>query len=173
MVPGPDYEYPGEQIDATTCQIAVVVEPDREVLLDWAKSCCCIGAYRDCDSPFTGWSPGRSVAVLAYMNDGSRDTFYYKLFDEDQYDVDAPAHGLPAPGARHWLPTWHKFLQLIFHWELEQQVVIASTSGGGVVGCSAMFFWLRSIAFRKFSSVHSPMLFGIALRACPALRMWH
>ena len=150
------------QIEADSCRRAVLVEPGKADLVEWAKSCCLLDAFSREWSPFSGLSPGRSIVVVVYQTDGTLETFYYKLFDDGLVDVDEhpDALGVMLPTSRHWWRTWNRLLRLILHFELRQRVVVALASCGGAVGVQhdirrSRFFCVPLLS-GHVSSVHPP-----------------
>ena len=109
VVAGPDWDF-GDQ-DGKAGNVGIVQRPSKKVILEW------IDEWAQ-DGNRSGWSPYKSVVV----NWGKRgDTYYYKLADDNRYDVAlAPdCHGLHICGgstefwkvARMWDTLFEKKMQ--------------------------------------------------------------
>jgi hypothetical protein len=92
---------------------SVMVRPSPATLVEWAGSCLAIRWFEGVGN-LGGWSPGRSVEVKVFLEDGS-DSYYFKLFDEDTCDVDL-AHPIPVAclGPVDWVSVWKEFINTSF-----------------------------------------------------------
>lgn len=56
----------------------LAVEPSLATLREWARSCLCLGPYKDMHA-LGGWSPLRSAEVRVKRADDENDHFFYKF----------------------------------------------------------------------------------------------
>ena len=118
---GPDYDNFGSQLESPTLVRALIVEPDDLDLRCWAKMCCQVPPYEDQEA-LEGWSPGRSVVVELEEGDGTKTSYYYKLYDGPSPSLcDIAPH--PSPGQLSddpagWRKLWEKFVTICLHCEL-------------------------------------------------------
>ncbi len=131
VIPTADYYAAGfgGQIDGPGVRRARVIAPKHSDLIEWVKSCLELDEYngREPVDPFSGWSPGRSVAVEVVSAVGmrmARETLYYRCMDHGRSDVRVFAALVPGCMNR-WVSAWRKFL--IIAWNVLQRRGLSTT----------------------------------------------
>ena len=134
VVPGPSYEQGNfiAQMDDPSTIYCYAAVPDSEDVQCWATSCLQLKQFRG-SGPFSGWSPGRSLAVVVVKRRDPWTIFeerlYYRAGDFGFYDVALQHHS----GSDYeclvtsWYSTYDKFVRLAtylaLHAELPQLAV--------------------------------------------------